>query len=99
MTNPHEALKSAVNRMISQGSPIFECIPPTMTTVKELGSEREFRYNLPPREALRACYEQTVKKNYNWWDYKDLSCYPIVSSARTISLVDLVVVKGAEQCD
>lgn len=64
-------------------------------TVRDLETGKQFTYTLPPREALRACYEQS-RGNHNWWDYKDLSCYPIVSSASglTISLGDLVVVAG-----
>lgn len=41
-----------------------------MTKVVELGTNKEFYFSLPPKEAVNACYEQQFKKNYNTWEYE-----------------------------
>ncbi len=44
-----------------------------MTKVVDMrnGGKRSFEYDLPPKQAVIACYEQQERKNFNTWTYPE----------------------------
>lgn len=65
----------------------------TSTNVRNLATGQVTTYTLPPLEALVTCHEQTVHKNFNWWDYPPPESYPVEDSGRVLALGDLCVLK------
>lgn len=62
-----------------------------MTTVYTLGGQVEQVFNLPPKEAVIAAYEQS-KGNYNTWTYPDNPDY-LVWGKRTVCAGNFAALK------
>jgi len=62
-----------------------------MTTIFNLATGEERTYDLSPKSALIAAYNQT-KGDYNTWNYNDKN-YHFIEGEKTIALGDWCVIK------